>query len=44
MGYNATKPAVLSTLGALEAVLRGAGAKVKSGAGVDAATAVFKAG
>jgi (S)-ureidoglycine-glyoxylate aminotransferase len=44
MGYNATKPAVLSTLGALEAVLRGVGAKVKSGAGVDAATAVFKAG
>jgi (S)-ureidoglycine-glyoxylate aminotransferase len=42
MGYNATKPAVLTTLGALEAVLRGAGATVKSGAGVDAATAVFK--
>lgn len=43
MGYNATKPAVLTTLAAFEAVLRGAGAKVKSGAGVDAATAVFKA-
>lgn len=44
MGYNAAKPAVLTTLGALEAVLRGAGATVTSGAGVDAATAVFKAG
>ena len=44
MGYNATKPAVLTTLGALEAVLRGAGAKVRPGGGVDAATAVFRAG
>jgi (S)-ureidoglycine-glyoxylate aminotransferase len=41
MGHNATKPKVLQTLGALEAVLRGAGAAVKSGAGVDAARAVF---
>jgi (S)-ureidoglycine-glyoxylate aminotransferase len=44
MGYNATKPCVLTTLGGLEAVLRGAGAAVRSGAGVDAATALFKAG
>ena len=44
MGYNANKPAVLTTLGALEAVLRGVGAKVRSGAGVDAARAVFEAG
>ena len=42
MGYNATKPAVLTTLGALEAVLRQTGAKVKSSAGVDAALAVFE--
>jgi (S)-ureidoglycine-glyoxylate aminotransferase len=41
MGYNATKPNVLTTLGALEAVLRGAGARVTSGAAVDAALAVF---
>lgn len=44
MGYNATRPAVLTTLGALEAVLRGAGAAVRSGAAVDAARAVFEAG
>ncbi len=44
MGYNAARPAVLTTLGALEAVLRGAGAKVRSGAAVDAARAVFEAG
>jgi (S)-ureidoglycine-glyoxylate aminotransferase len=37
MGYNATKPNVLATLGALEACLRGEGGKVKSGAAVDAA-------
>ena len=43
-GYNATKPAVLTTIGALEAVLRGQGAKVPSGAAVDAALAVFEAG
>jgi (S)-ureidoglycine-glyoxylate aminotransferase len=41
MGYNATKPNVLTTLGALEAVLRGVGASVRSGAAVDAALAVF---
>ena len=44
MGYNATKPAVLLTLGALEAVLRQAGGRPKSGAAVDAALAVFEAG
>ena len=44
MGYNATKPAVLTTLGALEAVLRQAKAPIKSGAGVDAALAAFEAG
>jgi (S)-ureidoglycine---glyoxylate transaminase len=44
MGYNAKKPAVLTTLAALEAVLRGVGAKVRSGAGVDAARVVFEAG
>jgi (S)-ureidoglycine-glyoxylate aminotransferase len=41
MGYNATKPNVLTTLGAFEAVLRGVGAAVQSGAAVDAALAVF---
>ena len=44
MGYNATRPNVLTTLGALEAVLRGVGAAVRSGAAVDAARAVFEAG
>jgi len=44
MGYNATKPNVLTTLGALEAVLRGAGARVNSGAAVDAALAAFAHG
>jgi (S)-ureidoglycine-glyoxylate aminotransferase len=44
MGYNATRPNVLTTLGALEAVLRGLGAAVRSGAAVDAARAVFEAG
>ncbi|HVY35122.1 MAG TPA: alanine--glyoxylate aminotransferase family protein [Caulobacteraceae bacterium] len=42
MGYNATKPNVLSTLAALEAVLRAAGVKVSSGAAVDAALAVYR--
>jgi (S)-ureidoglycine-glyoxylate aminotransferase len=42
MGYNATKPNVLVTLGALEAVLRAEGFAVKSGHGVDAAWAVFE--
>ncbi|MDB5452178.1 MAG: aminotransferase [Caulobacteraceae bacterium] len=41
MGYNATKPNVLATLGALEAVLRTEGATVNSGAAVDAALSVF---
>jgi (S)-ureidoglycine-glyoxylate aminotransferase len=41
MGHNAAKPKVLQTLGAFEAVLRGAGVAVKSGAAVDAARAVF---
>lgn len=44
MGCNATRPNVLVTLGALEAILRGVGAAVRSGAGVDAARAVFEAG
>jgi (S)-ureidoglycine-glyoxylate aminotransferase len=42
MGYNATKPNVLTTLGALEAVLRGCGVRVNAGAGVDAALSVFR--
>jgi (S)-ureidoglycine-glyoxylate aminotransferase len=42
MGYNASKPNVLTTLGALEAVLRAVGATVRSGAGVDAALAVYE--
>jgi (S)-ureidoglycine-glyoxylate aminotransferase len=37
MGYNARKDAVLTTLAALEQVLRRAGAKVPAGAGTDAA-------
>jgi (S)-ureidoglycine-glyoxylate aminotransferase len=37
MGYNARKDAVLTTLAALEQVLRRAGAKVAQGAGTDAA-------
>jgi (S)-ureidoglycine-glyoxylate aminotransferase len=41
MGYNATKPNVLTTLAALEAVLRGRGVAVKSGAAVDAALAAY---
>ena len=43
MGYNCTKPNVLNTLGALEAVLRTEGASVASGRAVDAALAVFGA-
>ncbi len=39
MGYNATRPAVLTTLAAFEAVLRGEGVGV--GSGVAAARAVF---
>ena len=41
MGYNARKHKVLITLGALEAVLRSEGFAVTSGAGVEAAMAVF---
>jgi (S)-ureidoglycine-glyoxylate aminotransferase len=37
MGYNARKDAVLTTLAALEQVLRRAGGKVPAGAGTDAA-------
>ena len=37
MGYNARRDAVLTTLAALEAVLRRAGARVPAGGGVDAA-------
>jgi (S)-ureidoglycine-glyoxylate aminotransferase len=37
MGYNARKDAVLTTLAALEQVLRRAGAEVAPGAGTDAA-------
>jgi len=44
MGYNATQPNVLATLAALEAVLRGAGVAVRSGAAVDAALAVYQDG
>lgn len=43
MGYNAMKHKVLITLGALEAVLRIEGARVPSGAAVDAALQVYKA-
>ena len=39
MGYNATRPAVLSTLAALEAVLRSEGFPARSG--IEAARAVF---
>ena len=44
MGYNATRPNVLTTLAAFEAVLRGVGAPIVSAAGVEAARAVFEAG
>ena len=37
MGYNARKDTVLTTLAALEAVLRRAGARVTAGGGVGAA-------
>ncbi|NIJ40916.1 (S)-ureidoglycine-glyoxylate aminotransferase [Parvibaculum indicum] len=43
MGYNCRKHNVLITLGALEAVLRGAGFSLTSGAAVDAARAVYQA-
>ena len=41
MGINARKHAVLTTLAALEAVLRNEGFGFSSGAGVDAAMAVY---
>jgi (S)-ureidoglycine-glyoxylate aminotransferase len=44
MGYNARTDAVLSTLAALEAVLRRFGASVPAGGGVEAAEAVYAAG
>jgi (S)-ureidoglycine-glyoxylate aminotransferase len=43
MGYNATRPAVLTTLAAFEAVLAGVGAPIRKGQAVDAARAVFEA-
>jgi (S)-ureidoglycine-glyoxylate aminotransferase len=42
MGVNARKDAVLTTLGALEAVLAGEGRKLPRGAAVDAALAVYR--
>jgi (S)-ureidoglycine-glyoxylate aminotransferase len=42
MGYNARKDAVLVTLAALEAGLAAEGVKLPRGAGVDAATAVYR--
>ena len=44
MGYNAREDAVLTTLAALEAVLRRFGAAVPAGGGTDAAADVFHAG
>jgi (S)-ureidoglycine-glyoxylate aminotransferase len=44
MGVNARKDAVLTTLAAFEAVLRNEGFGFASGAGVDAAMAVYAAG
>lgn len=43
MGYNAREDAVLTTLAALEAVLRRFGATVPAGGGTDAATDVYRA-
>jgi (S)-ureidoglycine-glyoxylate aminotransferase len=43
MGYNARKDAVLTTLAALEQVLRRAGVRVPQGAGVDAALDALQA-
>jgi (S)-ureidoglycine-glyoxylate aminotransferase len=43
MGWNCTKPNVLNTLASLEAVLRGEGFKLPSGAAVDAALEVYAA-
>lgn len=44
MGYNARKDAVLTTLAALESVLRRFGASVPAGGGVEAALDVYSAG
>jgi (S)-ureidoglycine-glyoxylate aminotransferase len=44
MGYNARKDAVLTTLAALESVLRRFGAAVPAGGGVEAAADVFRGG
>ena len=41
MGYNARKDAVLTTLAALEAVLRRFGAAVPAGGGVEAAVDIY---
>jgi len=41
MGLNARKPAVVTTLAALETVLRRAGFAASPGAGIDAALAVY---
>ncbi len=43
MGYNARKDAVLTTLAALEAVLRRFGAAVPAGGGVEAAADIYAA-
>ena len=43
MGYGCRKQTVLITLGALETVLRQQGYAARSGAGVDAALAVYRA-
>ncbi|MFT4213101.1 MAG: alanine--glyoxylate aminotransferase family protein [Microbacterium sp.] len=42
MGYNARKDAVLTTLAALEAVLRRFGVAVPAGGGVDAASGIYR--
>ena len=42
MGYNARSDTVLTTLGALEAVLAAEGFKLPRGAALDAALAVYR--
>ncbi|MFT4230164.1 MAG: alanine--glyoxylate aminotransferase family protein [Microbacterium sp.] len=44
MGHNARKDAVLTTLAALESVLRRFGVSVPAGGGVDAATGIYSGG
>jgi (S)-ureidoglycine-glyoxylate aminotransferase len=44
MGYNARRDAVLTTLAAVEQVLRRAGAAVPPGGGIDAALAFYASG